>query len=818
MKKRLFSILLSLCMVVTMIPMAGGAVFAAAATSVTIAGQTLNADTPYYHNGENGAAGKANNIAKDSSAVFDPASGTLTIDGLVVNGVSKSGIWANQDLIIKLVNNDENIIKVAGDNNAITVTSNSDLTITGPGTLITENGNNDATTIYASKAMTINSGAKVTATKERGRAQAINAPSITISGKNTEVTATNNGTSTSAGMGSYALKANTTTVSEGAGLTAIQGGNASVPAVYGTVNISEGSTVKAGTDAANASTLDSSTTELNNPKYQYLMISTAASGESQDKTVSTVNLTCDIAKLGLDTAKTEVNVSDLVPSAIGITTEGVYLDDDASLLMYKDELGRFVSVHEDIPVSVDREYGIKFFIELSSGYQWLDKNGSNTAITFTLNGGTATPIISYNNEYGAYAVIFSIGYPTDSTSPSAAVSDVNLVGKTGTPIDEQDVTISLTNDKFKAIQADTNVSSWFNLPAGLMAKVKDDVVAEADSAVITISGTPSEASDAVMDITIPGNVLSSDNALKVTTNDSAKYSITHAHDIIHVDAKEAKCTEPGNVEYYKCQLCGKLFSDAAGEKEIKLEETVVTANHEFGTEYISMGTDGHAKKCINCDTYSAVESHEFNGNTCALCGYTKSSGGHYKPTQKPEIIAGEGSKADLTLNGTKATITVEDGYEITDVILNGTSLGKVTEVTGLKTGDKVEIKTAAVFNIGNYVKDLKLIARSSKTANKNVRVKVASVTDQNGNPVDLSVLKDKGYTVKYKFYRSEKKASEYGERIEKDIDNNSYLNNIGSKGTKYFYKVKVMVYDANGNLAAQTGLNQCKYATRTWSK
>ena len=202
---------------------------------------------------------------------------------------------------------------------------------------------------------------------------------------------------------------------------------------------------------------------------------------------------------------------------------------------------------------------------------------------------------------------------------------------------------------------------------------------------------------------------------------------------------------------------------------------------------------------------------------------TKKSTGHYKPTQKPEIIAGEGTKADLTLNGTKATITVEDGYEITDVIVNGTSLGKVTEITGLKTGDKVEIKTAKKqtgpeFNISSYVKNLKLVARSSKTAKGNIRIKVASVTDQNGNPVDLSVLKDKGYTVKYKFYRSEKKAAEYGARIEKDTDNNVYINNTGSKGTKYFYKVRVMVYDANGKLVAKSELKQCKYATRTWSK
>ena len=240
----------------------------------------------------------------------------------------------------------------------------------------------------------------------------------------------------------------------------------------------------------------------------------------------------------------------------------------------------------------------------------------------------------------------------------------------------------------------------------------------------------------------------------------------------------------------------------------------VPADKEAGTYYYF------------CEVKAArVDNSEFVivKSDVATVTVTKKSTGHYKPTQKPEIIAGEGTKADLTLNGTKATITVEDGYEITDVIVNGTSLGKVTEITGLKTGDKVEIKTAKKqtepeFNISSYVKNLKLVARSSKTAKGNIRIKVASVTDENGNSVDLSELKAKGYTVKYKFYRSEKKAAEYGARIEKDTDNNVYINNTGSKGTKYFYKVRVMVYDANGKLVAKSELKQCKYATRIWSK
>ena len=63
-----------------------------------------------------------------------------------------------------------------------------------------------------------------------------------------------------------------------------------------------------------------------------------------------------------------------------------------------------------------------------------------------------------------------------------------------------------------------------------------------------------------------------------------------------------------------------------------------------------------------------------------------------------------------------------------------------------------------------------------------------------------------------------RRASEYGARIEKDTDNNSYINNTGKKGAKYFYKVRVMVYDSNGKLAAKSELKQCKYATRIWSK
>ena len=203
------------------------------------------------------------------------------------------------------------------------------------------------------------------------------------------------------------------------------------------------------------------------------------------------------------------------------------------------------------------------------------------------------------------------------------------------------------------------------------------------------------------------------------------------------------------------------------------------------------------------------------------------SGGILPPVaEKPEITVDNAQgKVELSADGTTATITPNDGYEIDKVTINGKEVTAVdNKIAGLKTGDKVVVtfkeKTAPEpgFDVQKYVSDLKLVARSSKTAKGNVKVRVASVKDQNGKTVDLAELKDKGYTVKYKFYRSDRKASKYTAKVEKTISKNSYVNTTGKKGTKYFYKARVMVYDNDGKLVAKSALKQCKYASRTWTK
>ena len=250
------------------------------------------------------------------------------------------------------------------------------------------------------------------------------------------------------------------------------------------------------------------------------------------------------------------------------------------------------------------------------------------------------------------------------------------------------------------------------------------------------------------------------------------------HILVKVEAKEATTAEAGNKEHWKCENCGTLYSDEEGKNAVSEEEITIP------------------KK--------------------------SSGGGYYKPVQKPEIITGEGGKTSLENNGTTLVITPDDGMQISKVTVNGNEVTvNDNKVTGLKTGDKVEVTFTKIpptkEEIDKAFKEkllnLGLTVRTSKTAKKNVKAVVKETSELNDL---IKEIKDAGYTVKYKFYRSTKKSSKYEAKLTKTEGN--YINTIGKKGTKYYYKARLMVYDTAGNLVAQTELKQCKYGFRTWNK
>ena len=105
-------------------------------------------------------------------------------------------------------------------------------------------------------------------------------------------------------------------------------------------------------------------------------------------------------------------------------------------------------------------------------------------------------------------------------------------------------------------------------------------------------------------------------------------------------------------------------------------------------------------------------------------------------------------------------------------------------------------------NAKAYVQDLAIAVRTAKVGKK-VKVTVKA---------DVQTLIDNGYTVTYKFYKSTKKGSGYKNTVNKTT--NTYTNTNPVKGKNY-YKVKLVVKNADGAVVATTPLTQCKYGVRT---
>ena len=132
---------------------------------------------------------------------------------------------------------------------------------------------------------------------------------------------------------------------------------------------------------------------------------------------------------------------------------------------------------------------------------------------------------------------------------------------------------------------------------------------------------------------------------------------SHTHTLTPVAAKEATCTEAGNIAYWFCDDCDKYFSDAEAENEITQAQTVISAlGHKWSALWTG-GAQGHWHECDVCHEADSVVAHA-DANTdgvCDVCGYTISA--EEPDTEDPIAVEG------ITLD--KTTATVEEGAKVT---------------------------------------------------------------------------------------------------------------------------------------------------------
>ncbi len=182
----------------------------------------------------------------------------------------------------------------------------------------------------------------------------------------------------------------------------------------------------------------------------------------------------------------------------------------------------------------------------------------------------------------------------------ANISNATISGKVNEAIAATDVTITLDGEKFKDVAVGDDVSGWFNLPAGLTAKVKEQT-SYSRELVITISGTPTATSAAAITVTIPKDKLLANGTVDLTvlSNPKAVYNIgtdaAHTHDYA---GQPYLYLDPGN-HYQEC-TAGDGYNILA---------------HVF-TPWTDNGNGTHSRHCTVCkmtdgSTYTETANHNW---------------------------------------------------------------------------------------------------------------------------------------------------------------------------------------------------------------
>lgn len=135
--------------------------------------------------------------------------------------------------------------------------------------------------------------------------------------------------------------------------------------------------------------------------------------------------------------------------------------------------------------------------------------------------------------------------------------------------------------------------------------------------------------------------LFSDKDGKTETTLAAVTVAAKGHTLTKTDGKPATCKDEGVAEYWTCTVCTKLFSDGEGKTEITQADTVipVTDNHTYGDW--KRDNSGHWKECEVCGKKTEKADHDFGDGLICACGYEYNPAEDTAPATLDELFPDE---------------------------------------------------------------------------------------------------------------------------------------------------------------------------------
>ena len=290
---------------------------------------------------------------------------------------------------------------------------------------------------------------------------------------------------------------------------------------------------------------------------------------------------------------------------------------------------------------------------------------------------------------------------------------------------------------------------------------------------------------------------------------------------------------------------GAGVADSVKSTEVKLPKATVDAIAKHTNADLVIKTDNSEVRLDNKTLETIADAAKGDTVTIVVGENTQ-----LKETQKPaaDIVGKNGSLFDFIakigerllhqFEGGKAHVTLPMPEKLKDkdvlvIYIDDNGLCKILNHSVEKVGaddyikfttthfstfavvDKDEAEQLIQKQNAAHVKELmqkaKFKVTTTKTSKKSVKVQVTAKTSK----TLISDIKSLGYTVKYQFYRSTKKSAGY--KLLKTKATSTFTNTKGSKGTKYYYKARVLVYDGK-TLVAKSGLKACSWGSRVWNK
>ena len=355
------------------------------------------------------------------------------------------------------------------------------------------------------------------------------------------------------------------------------------------------------------------------------------------------------------------------------------------------------------------------------------------------------------------------------------------------------------------------------------AKTKQDAV---DDAVEVFYDAAIAKQDAGLTATQAKDIINANYAAALAKIDAMKSdaALKEAAKAVEdaIKALPATATLENKEDFIKAQETLDAYKELAGSSTVTVSNEVVLRNAM--TRIIRLEKEAveaaikALPKTITVNDKAAVEAARAAADTYEEIYSDYASYGYAAPSNLVTLTTAEANLSSaLKVDAAKKiaaipeTVTKDDAAAIEAAraaydLLSETDKAVFSEALTKKLiAAEAALKEATKFTDENakaYVQDLAVTVRTAKVGKK-VKVTVNA---------DVQTLVDNGFTVEYKFYKSTKKSSGYKNTVNKAA--NTYTNTNPVKGKNY-YKVKLVVKNADGAVVATTPLTQCKYGVRT---